>query len=65
MRLEIQTCLAHFIASISTDPNRLQRELLELVVRHQFEESCDGKAGLMLFLKNIEFKYKLSDWELA
>ena len=59
----VWTCPGHMVATTSTDPARLQRELLELdteLKRLVMERQC-----FPLYLRNVEFKYKLSDWELA
>ena len=59
----VWTCPGHMVATGSTDPARLQRELLELdteLKRLVMERQC-----FPLYLRNVEFKYKLSDWELA
>ena len=51
------------VATSSTEPSRLQRELLELDT--ELKRLVLERQRFPLYLRNIEFKYKLSDWELA
>ena len=59
----VWTCPGHMVATSSTDPSRLQRELLELDT--ELKRLVLERQRFPHYLRNIEFKYKLSDWELA
>ena len=51
------------VATTSTDPARLQLELQELDT--ELKRLVTERQGFPLYLRNVEFKYKLSDWDLA
>ena len=59
----VWTCPGHMVATTSTEPARLQRELQELDT--ELKRLVTERQGFPLYLRNVEFKYKLSDWDLA
>ena len=59
----VWTFPGHMVATTSTDPTSLQRELLQLDT--ELTRLVIERERFPPFLKNVELKYKLSDWELA
>ena len=59
----VWTLPGNLVATASTDPVRLQNELLEL--DEELKKILLEDKRLPQNLRNIELKYKLSDWELA
>ena len=59
----VWTFPGHMVATKSTDPSSLQRELLHLDT--EFTRLVNERERFPPFLRNVELKYKLSDWELA
>ena len=59
----VWTFPGHMVGTTSTDPSRLQHELRQLDI--QLKRLVMEAERLPLYLRNIELKYKLSDWELA
>ena len=53
----------YMVATRSTDPILLQRELQEVDV--ELKRLVMERQVFPLYLGNVELKYKLSDWELA
>ena len=59
----VWTFPGHMVATTSTDPCRLQHELQQLDTElRSLVLEAERKPQ---YLRNIELKYKLSDWELA
>ena len=59
----VWTFPGHMVATTSTDPSSLQRELLQLDT--ELRRLVNERERFLHYLKNVELKYKLSDWELA
>jgi hypothetical protein len=59
----VWTLPGDLVATASTDPARLQHELREL--DEELKRLLLENERLPKILRNIELKYKLSDWELA
>ena len=59
----VWTCPGHMVATTSTEPARLQREMQELDT--ELKRLVTERQRFPLHLRNIEFKYKISDWEVA
>ncbi len=53
----------HMVATTSTDPSRLKKELQQ--VETEMKRLVLGAQKFPLYLKNIQLRYRLSDWELA
>ena len=59
----VWTLPVNLVATASTDPVRLQNELREL--DEELKRLLLENERLPKILRNIELRYKLSDWELA
>ena len=59
----VWTFSGHMVATTSTDPTSIQRELLQLDT--ELTRLVKERERFPPFLRNVELKYKLSDWELA
>ena len=53
----------HMVAATSTDPIIIQNELQQ--IENEMKRLLLQTERFPLYLRNIELKYKLSDWELA
>jgi hypothetical protein len=53
----------HMVATTSTDPSRLKKELQEMET--EMKRVVLGAQKFPLYLRNIQLKNKLSDWEVA
>jgi hypothetical protein len=59
----VWTFPGHMVATTSTDPSRLKKELQQMET--EMKRLVLGAQKFQLDLRNIQLKYKLSDWELA
>ena len=59
----VWTFPGHMVATTSTDPSRLKNEIQQMET--EMKRLVLGAQRFPLLLRNIQLKYKLSDWELA
>ncbi len=59
----VWTFSGHMVATTSTDPIRLKTELQQMET--EMKRLVLEMQKFPLYLKNIQLKYRLSDWELA
>ena len=59
----VSTFPGHVVATTSTDPSRLKKELQQMET--EMKRLVLGAQKFPLYLRNIQLKYKLADWELA
>ena len=59
----VWTFPGHMVATTSTDPGLLQNEQQQMET--EMKRLVVGAQKIPLYLRNIQLKYKLSDWELA
>jgi hypothetical protein len=59
----VWTFPGHMAATTSTDPSHLKRELQKMET--EMKRLVLGAQKFPLYLRNIQLKYKPSDWELA